>query len=273
MEEHDHDLSGLVGRWVNTNAQGRGIVDITIDSSGGELTLQVFSNVGPMRCTWGRSTVGLLCRSATEPGAVAFIGQYDFGTFQVDLQGHLTRGLLTVASFNRVRGYGRHDYFAREFFRRADPRGLEGAVPWVAAFGHVGGDDPVSVHPALPDLPFIGTEIIGDWLNMNPDATGMVGLRVGNDWDKGAILWAWGTPTGPRPLWGPMPAALFAASSGSRVAMAFSTCHRFADSAVTLQASVRQGVLVVTSFGRHLDDGHRPNEFRREFYYRRGVVV
>ena len=64
-----------------------------------------------------------------------------------------------------------------------------------------------------------------------------------------------------------MQADLFALSSGSRLAKAFSARYRADDFAMTLQANIKQGVLVVASF-TEFDDDDRSSYFHREFYYR-----
>ena len=65
-----------------------------------------------------------------------------------------------------------------------------------------------------------------------------------------------------------MQADLFALSSRSRLAKAFSARYQSGDVAITLQANIKQGVLVVASFTEFNDDDGRSNYFHREFYYR-----
>lgn len=262
------DPSSLAGRWINTNAHGRGICEIAIETSRTEVKLQAFSAAQPAPCAWGTTHADLICGSDIRAQTgIAFTAAYDFGGFQTELQGNLNLGLLVVASFNRVGADG-HDFFAREFYRRGDHSAAPIALPWNAASGRVGGDDPSEPDPAAPGLPFDGSEMFGEWLNTNPDSAGVARLRIDDDGSNGAVVRVWGAQA-PHPIeWGATSAALFALSSGSRLAKAFSARYATDDVAVSLQANIKQGVLVVASFTEFKDDSGRSNYFHREFYYR-----
>ncbi len=262
------DPTGLAGRWVNTNAHGRGICELAIEIDRGRVKLQPFAATATALCTRGTTEAGLVCGSdeRSQIGS-AFTAPYDFGACQMELQGNLNLGLLVVANFNRV-GAGGYDYFSREFYRRGDPTAAPPSVPWREALGRVGGDDPIEPDRAPPGLPFDGSEMFGEWLNTNPASTGIARLRIDGDGNKSAIVRVWGAQA-PHPAdRGAAPAALFALSSGSRVAMAFSARYDSGDVAVALQANIKQGVLVVASFTEFKDDSRRSNYFHREFYYR-----
>lgn len=262
------DPAALAGRWINTNTHGVGVCEIAIEIDRGRVKLQAFSASTNALCAWGTTDAALVCgtdvRSQT---GMAFTAFYDFGAFQTELQGNLNLGLLVVASFNRA-GAGGHDYFAREFYRCGDPATAPASVPWKEEMGRVGGDDLIEPNPAAPGLPFIGSEMFGDWLNTNPNSSGIARLRIDGDGSNGAILRVWGAQV-PHPVeWGSVQASLFALSSGSRLVKAFSARYEADDVAVTLQANIKQGVLVVASFAEFKDDSGRSNYFQREFYYR-----
>jgi hypothetical protein len=261
------DPGGLAGRWVNSNAHGRGISEIAIAVNHGRVQLCPLCAASNALCAWGTTEADLVCGSDVRAqSGIAFTAQYDFGGFQTVLQGNLNLGLLVVASFNRVGARG-HDYFAREFYRRGDLVTSPMAVSWSAAFGPVGGDDPIERDPVEPGQPFDRSEMLGDWLNTNPDSNGILRLLIDDDGRNGAVIRAWGAQV-PHPVeWGSAPAALFALSSGSSSAKAFSATYDTADVVVTLQANIKQGVLVVASFTEFCDDSGRSNYFHREFYY------
>ncbi|HXW23170.1 MAG TPA: hypothetical protein VEK73_00365 [Xanthobacteraceae bacterium] len=262
------DPSGFAGRWINTNQHGRGISEIAIRIDRGRVKLVAASTAAAGLCAWGETEADVLCGSdARARSAMAFAARCDFGAFQTDLRGNLNLGLLVVASFNRVGPHG-HDYFAREFYRRGDPAASPMTVPWTAAAGRVGGDDPIEADPAAPDLPFVGSEMFGEWVNTNPVSNGITRLRIDDDRNGAAVVRAWGPPLPPAIEGGPIPAALFASSSGSRLAKAFSARYEANHVGGMLQAYINQGVLVVIAFNEFNDGSGQSNYFRREFYYR-----
>jgi hypothetical protein len=264
------DPTCLAGRWVNTNTHGRGIRELAIEIDRGRVKLEVFAfaTTATALCACGTTEAGLVCGSDVHSQiGSAFTASYDFGAFQMELQGNLNLGLLVVANFNRV-GAGCYDYFSREFYRRGVPAAAPPSVPWSEAVGRIGGDDPIEPDRATPGLPFDGSEMFGEWLNTNPASTGIAKLQIEGDGSNSAIVRVCDAQS-PHPAnLGVAPAALFALSSGSRLAQAFSARYHSADIAVTLQANIKQGVLVVASFTEFKDNSRRSNYFHREFYYR-----
>jgi hypothetical protein len=262
------DPSGLAGRWINTNQHGQGVCEIAITTDGGRVKLVASSATATGLCAWGTTEADLICGSDAHARiAMSFTARYDFGAFQTELQGNMNLGLLVVASFNRVGAHG-HDYFAREFYRRGDAAASPVMIPWTSATGRVGGDDPVETEPAAAELPFDGSEMFGEWLNTNPISNDITRFRIDGDGNGAAVVRGWG-PQLPRAAEGrATPAALFALSSGSRLAKAFSARYEANHVAVNLQANIKQGVLVVASFNEFNDGTGQSNYFRREFYYR-----
>jgi len=261
------DPAGLAGRWINTNAHGNGVQELIIDVDAGAVALRAMSIRREGPCVWGTTRADLLCGSdPSARTAMSFTARYDFGAHQVELQGNVNLGLLVVASFNRIGADG-YDYFAREFYRSGDRATAPVATPWSAAAGRVGGDDPEETVRAVPGLSFDGSEIFGDWWNTNPNSKGIARLRIDGNARNGAIVRLWGADVPVPTEWGAVQADLFALSSGSRLAKAFGARYRADDFAMTLQANIKQGVLVVASF-TEFDDDDRSNYFHREFYYR-----
>jgi hypothetical protein len=268
MDRRRLDPSGLAGRWVNTNAHGNGVQELTIDVDPGAAVLRAVSTGGDGPCCWGTTPIDVVYGADTSArNAMSFTARYDLGPHQIELQGNMNLGLLVVASFNRL-GPDGYDYFAREFYRSGDRAAAPGATAWSAAAGRVGGDDPDKAAHAVPGQPFDGSEMFGDWWNTNPDSRGIARLRIDDNAHNGAVVRLWGAHA-PAPVeWGSTQADLFALSSGSRLAKAFSARYRAHDANLTLQANIKQGVLVVASFCEFGDGDGRSNYFRREFYYR-----
>jgi hypothetical protein len=262
------DPANLAGRWINTNSHGRGIQEIAIDVDRDEVRLRAFSIASEALCAWGTTQAdGVYGSDVRAQTGMAFTARYDFGAFQTELQGNMNLGLLVVASFNRVGALG-HDYFAREFYRRGDRAASPVSTPWSATSGHVGGDDPDELDRAATVLPFDGSEIFGDWWNTNLDSKGISRLRIDGDRNNTAVVSIWGAQVPDASQQASVRAALFALGSASRLAKAFSARYEANDVAITLQANIKQGVLVVASFTEFQGDDGRSNYFHREFYYR-----
>jgi hypothetical protein len=265
MDRSGLDPAGLAGRWINTNAHGNGIQEVTIDVGSGAVELHAVSAGRRGPCSWEPIRADLVCGSdSSARTAMSFTGRQHFGTHRVELQGNVNLGLLVLASFNRV-GPGGYDYFAREFYRRGDRATALAATPWDVSAGRVGGDDPDEAACTEPGLPFDGSEMFGDWWNTNPDSKGIARLRIDDNMHNGAVVRLWDSHVAER---GSVEADLFALSSGSRLAKAFSARYQAHDADNTLQANIKQGVLVVASFTQFDADDVHSNYFHREFYYR-----
>ncbi|MBR0774228.1 hypothetical protein JQ625_05230 [Bradyrhizobium diazoefficiens] len=263
------DPAAMAGRWINTNAHSNGVQEFTIDIDSGAVEVRAVSTAQDGLRAWGTSRADLIC--GADPGArtaMSFTGRYDFGAHQVELQGNVNLGLLVVASFNRV-GQGGYDYFAREFYRRGDRSTAPAVTTWRATDGRVGGDDPDRSTAATSALPFEGSEMFGDWWNTNPDSHAITRLHIEGNGHNGATVRLWGAQR-PEPVeWGSTQADLFALGSGSRLAKAFSARFRASDRDITLQANIKQGVLVVATFNQFDAGDGRSSYFHREFYYRK----
>jgi hypothetical protein len=92
-----------------------------ISGGSGELSIRIFSANGPAPREWGDSNVETVYSTGVHSrAAMAFVATYDFGFMETRLEANLSLGLLVIATFNTFRdGSGRSNYFAREFFYRA----------------------------------------------------------------------------------------------------------------------------------------------------------
>lgn len=117
------DPSALLGRWVATNPEARGVVRVEIDAGeAGELTFRAFGadpgDPGGEPIDWG-AVPGLLHAGAVDSRAGTTVwARYRFDVMEVDFQAFAKLGVLVMASFTRFTdASGRAAYFAREFFR------------------------------------------------------------------------------------------------------------------------------------------------------------
>jgi hypothetical protein len=115
------DPSALAGRWVTTNRQTTGIVEMIVEVRGGNLIVRTLGAGAPQPCDWGERVARVFSDGPASSTALAFSAEYDLGFIESHLQAKIKKGVLVVAGFNRVRdGSGRSNYFSREFFYRVE---------------------------------------------------------------------------------------------------------------------------------------------------------
>ena len=118
------DAGVLAGRWRNTNAASRGLLEIVVEPEGRQVLLEV-SAAGPGgRIEWGRARGDLfICHEEDAMPSAAALVRYDFGFMTAELQVRQNKGILAVTSFNRfLDSSGRSDYVTRELFYREAPQ-------------------------------------------------------------------------------------------------------------------------------------------------------
>jgi hypothetical protein len=117
------DATPIVGHWINTNLSMPGIARVNVSRrDDGGLAIRVSSASGPAPREWGNADVEVVySNGVASQAAMAFVATYDFGYLQTRVEANLSLGLLVVATFNTfTHGSGRFNYFAREFFYRAE---------------------------------------------------------------------------------------------------------------------------------------------------------
>ena len=117
------DATPIVGHWINTNLSTPGIARATVSSrDDGGLAIRVSSASGPAPREWGDADVEVVySNGVASQAAMAFVATYDFGYLETRVEANLSLGMLVVATFNTFRdGSGRFNFFAREFFYRAE---------------------------------------------------------------------------------------------------------------------------------------------------------
>jgi hypothetical protein len=111
----------LLGSWLNTNTATQGISKAVLTDKGGQVVLEIFAEGNRERPHWGKAVAGVFAGDSSSTEAMAFSAFYDFGFMETLLQGHVRQGVLIIAEFDRFKdNSGRSNYFAKEFFYRAE---------------------------------------------------------------------------------------------------------------------------------------------------------
>ena len=111
--------SDLVGTWVNTDKETRGISRLVLSNIDGTLTVQVFGACCPEPCYWGEVKTSIYSIGVDSQRAVGFKAYYDFQFMETVLAAYLNKRILVVDSYNVFKDEsGRARYFWRDHFHQ-----------------------------------------------------------------------------------------------------------------------------------------------------------
>jgi len=108
-------------------------------------------------------------------------------------------------------------------------------------------------------------ELVGNWINANPDTTSIARLEVFEASGK-LQLHAFAASQAGLIDWGTTTTAVFAAGPASRVGAGFTATFDFGAAEARLQAMIMKGLLVLAQFHLFKDDSKRASYFLREYY-------
>ena len=111
----------LIGEWLNTDSDTRGIVAIVIEQHEGSLSvgLRGAGVDGPIE--WPKSRATPLANLEEEAGqrALALSAEFDLGFMKAETYLRINKGVLVIVLFVTFHdGSGRSNYVNREFFYR-----------------------------------------------------------------------------------------------------------------------------------------------------------
>ncbi|MBZ5505851.1 MAG: hypothetical protein LAO78_10220 [Acidobacteriia bacterium] len=108
--------------------------------------------------------------------------------------------------------------------------------------------------------------LLGTWLNTNTDTRSIASAVLERKGNQTVVRIV---PAGNSKCdWGETAARLFTDSTSSSEAIAFSAVYDFGFMETSIQAHMRQGVLIIARFDRFKDNSGRSNCFSKEFLYR-----
>jgi hypothetical protein len=114
------DATPIVGHWINTNLSMPGIASTSAAATTEASRFACRRRAVRRRAVERYGRRGRLFERRGSQAAMAFVATYD-RIPQTRVEANLSLGLLVVATFNTFRGgSGRFNFFAREFFYRAE---------------------------------------------------------------------------------------------------------------------------------------------------------
>ena len=113
----------LLGRWLNTNRETRGISECVIDRDGEQFTVSAVGVGADGPIEWPTTTASALANLEEEGGqrAVVLAATFDFGFMKAETYIRTNKGVLVIVLYATFRDdSGRSDYVNREFFFSED---------------------------------------------------------------------------------------------------------------------------------------------------------
>jgi hypothetical protein len=116
------NLEKLVGRWLNTNRETRGIAECTITSEAGQIRVSVVGvgDGGPV--AWPTVSAHAVANLEEEAGqrTGALMATFDFEFMRAETHIRINKGVLVIVLFvTFLDESGRSNYLNREFFHLA----------------------------------------------------------------------------------------------------------------------------------------------------------
>ncbi len=111
----------LIGRWVNTNPETKGIVSCEIRRDGDELTIDLAGAGVDGPIAWPVARTKALGNLEEEAGqrTIALAATFEFGFMKSETYIRVNKGVLVIVLFNTFQDEsGRSNYLNREFFYR-----------------------------------------------------------------------------------------------------------------------------------------------------------
>jgi hypothetical protein len=111
----------LLGRWLNTNHETRGIAECTIARDGDGISVSIVGvgEDGPIR--WPTVTATPLANLEEEAGqrTMALLATFELGFMRAETHMRINKGVFVIVLFATfLDGSGRANYLNREFFYR-----------------------------------------------------------------------------------------------------------------------------------------------------------
>lgn len=112
----------LIGRWLNTNWETRGISECTVAREGNDINVSIVGVGADGPIEWPTAKATALANLEEEAGqrTIALLANFDLGFMRADTHMRLNRGVFVIVLFvTFLDDSGRADYLNREFFYRA----------------------------------------------------------------------------------------------------------------------------------------------------------
>lgn len=114
--------ASVLGRWLNTNRETRGIAECVVAQDGGGITVSITEagNKEPVRWPVARATVLANLEEEAGQRTIALLAKFNLGFMTADTHIRVNKGVLVIVLYATFHDdSGRSNYLNREFFYRA----------------------------------------------------------------------------------------------------------------------------------------------------------
>ena len=111
----------LLGRWLNTNHETRGIAECTVTRDGDDISVSIVGvgEDGPIQWPPVRATPLANVEEEAGQRTMALLATFDFGFMRAETHMRINKGVFVIVLFATfLDGSGRANYVNREFFYR-----------------------------------------------------------------------------------------------------------------------------------------------------------
>lgn len=117
----DANANKLLGHWINTNWETRGIAECTVARDGNGISVNIVGvgEHGPVQWPIARATVLANLEEEAGQRTSALIATFNFGFMSADTHMRINKGVFVIVLFvTFLDDSGRANYLNREFFYR-----------------------------------------------------------------------------------------------------------------------------------------------------------
>ena len=115
--------TSLLGRWLNTNRDTRGMRECVIAQDGEDISVSIMTAGNNEPVHWPTARANVLANVEEEAGqrTIALLANFELGDATVDSHVRVNKGVLVVVIYVTFHDdSGRSNYLNREFFYRAE---------------------------------------------------------------------------------------------------------------------------------------------------------
>jgi hypothetical protein len=241
----------IVGKWVNSDSETKGITQVIITKSGDRYFIETFGKCHPTDCVWGKRLLKNIRRDANQIKALATYK--DFAERKLKITA-ANGSIVLTNSTHFIDESRRPDYTSRDYFRKDD------AVASDPAPSSERQPEPESSTAEMPTNSTLN--IVGTWVNRNSKTPGITRIIIAKTGGR-YFIQAFGKCHPTDCIWGERP--LKNVQLNSRQATAIAN-YDVSFKKEMLRINASDGKITIVSSTHFIDGSGRPDYTSREYF-------